>query len=79
MISPISVATNGYLYPYNNDTLAISVDGYLIESIIIPSRPSKTEITGGSFDGDVRKRVIKEQNDDIELFMRCYIEYMKMN
>ena len=48
MINPLSVVSNGYLYPYTKKSLSVSVDGYLIEQDIPPNPPSPSGGGGGT-------------------------------
>ena len=87
MINPLSVASNGYLYPYTKKSLSVSVDGYLIEQDIPPSPPSSGSSGGGGngaaavmlknpfqLELEEQERMIKIDEENIINIIKIFLE-----
>lgn len=86
MINPLSVVSNGYLYPYTKKSLSVSVDGYLIEQDIPPNPPSPSGGGGGTGVGgaifrtpldlyrEEELRLIKVDDENIINIIKIFLE-----
>jgi len=76
MVNPLSVASNGYLYPDDNWTLSVSVDGYLIE-ILIPPAGGGGGVGGGRHHNknyeENKLDIYKEEDEEILLIIKSFV------
>lgn len=73
MINTLAVATGGYITPFVKKSLAISVDGYLIETEIqtIPFEPDKGGAGISKYSG-FGKFYYKKQEDELMIVLKAW-------
>lgn len=82
MINTLAVASNGYLTPYTIRTLEVSVDGYLIETIVPIHRDNGNDTGKSEYNASAataseaerRRRIIKNEENDILTVLQIWIK-----